>query len=353
MRRTLLMWVSVVSWLFAGTTTSALAQIQDLTITYVGQSSTEYGFTLLEKPFLKDLTEASGGKIKVDLQAYDLLGLKGPVILRLLQSGTLKWASSGLSVTAGDQPEFEGCDLAGAAMSLQKAYEVCDAYKPVLARVMEKVWNVKLLSIFYNPPQVIWCNTPIQRIADLAGKKIRVSNKTTTDFFEGVRAAGVTIPYADVVPSLQRGVADCAVTGSLNGNRAKWFEVTSHFYNLTVGWAPQYVAVNLDTWRSLNADTQKFLEKQFLELEKRSWNDVTALTVSEGVNCNVGKDPCTLGIKAKMVLVTPSSTDEEERLRILNATVLPRWAKRCGAECAKEWNATAGKAAGLVAPTNF
>jgi hypothetical protein len=31
--------------------------------------------------------------------------------------------------------------------------------------------------------------------------------------------------------------------------------------------------------------------------------------------------------------------------------VLAGWAKRCGAECAKEWNDTVGKTLGLKAPT--
>jgi hypothetical protein len=31
--------------------------------------------------------------------------------------------------------------------------------------------------------------------------------------------------------------------------------------------------------------------------------------------------------------------------------VLAGWAKRCGAECAKEWNETVGKTLGLQAPT--
>ncbi|MGQ0535176.1 MAG: ATP phosphoribosyltransferase, partial [Methanobacteriota archaeon] len=38
-------------------------------------------------------------------------------------------------------------------------------------------------------------------------------NKTLTDFVEGIGGTTVTIPFADVVPAMQRGVADCGVTG--------------------------------------------------------------------------------------------------------------------------------------------
>jgi hypothetical protein len=36
--------------------------------------------------------------------------------------------------------------------------------------------------------------------------------------------------------------------------------------------------------------------------------------------------------------------------KLVEESVLAGWAKRCGAECAKEWNETVGKALGLTAP---
>ena len=35
----------------------------------------------------------------------------------------------------------------------------------------------------------------------------------------------------------------------------------------------------------------------------------------------------------------------------IEGAVLAGWAKRCGAECAREWNETVGKVLGLKAPT--
>ena len=330
----------------------ATAEIQQLAIKFIGQSSVESNSKLLETPFFKEMEAKSGGKIKVDLQPFNILGLKGTEILRLMKTGTMEWASNGITFLAGERPEFEGCDLAGITESLDQAYKACAAYKPVFSRIMEKDWNVKLLALYSNPPQMFWCRVPIKGLADLKGKKVRVFNNTLTDFVEGVGGTSVTIPFADVVPAMQRGVADCAVTGSFNGNIAKWYEVTTHLYPLSLGWATQYAAVNLDTWKRLNADTQKFLTEQFLELEKRSWTNVTKQTTEQGVNCNVGKDPCTLegGSKASMTLVKPTAEDEQTRLKVMREAVLARWGKRCGAECAKEWNATIGKVVNLQVP---
>ena len=331
---------------------SASAEIQNLTIKFIGQSSIEANSSLLEKPFLPKFTERSGGKIKVDLQPFNQLGLNGTEILRLMKTGALEWASNGLTYLSGDRPEFEGCDLAGITTNLADGYKACSAYRETLAKLMADNWNVKLLNLFpAGPPQVIFCRDPIKSLAELRGRKVRLFNKTLTDFVEGAGGTGVTIPMADVVTAMQRGVADCAITGSFNGNIAGWPEVTPHILGITLGWALQYSAVNLDTWKKLNPETQKFLEEQFLDLEKDAWTRVAVKTGAEGKTCNIGGE-CTLGKKFNIKWVDPSADDDKERLRIMKEFVVPRWAKRCGAKCTENWNATVGKSVNLVAPTN-
>lgn len=343
--------IAFVAALIAFQPISASAQIQELVIKFIGQSNLEANSSLLEKPFFEKLTEKSAGKIKVDLQPFNTIGLNGSEVLRLMKSGVLEWASNGINYLSGDRAEFEGCDLAGLTSTLDEVYKACAAYKPVLARLMADNWNAKLLGLQVNHPQVIWCRAPTKGLADLRGKKIRVYNKTLIDFTEGVGATSVSIPFAEVVPALQRGVADCAVSGSFNGNIANFPEVAPHILGVSLGWAPNYIAVNLNVWNKLNAATQKFLEEQFLEMEKESFTRVSVRTTAEGVNCNTGKE-CLLGKKVTIQYVTPTAEDEKERLRIMRETVVPRWAKRCGAKCAEIWNETVGKAVNLTAPTN-
>ncbi len=44
--------------------------------------------------------------------------------------------------------------------------------------------------------------------------------------------------------------------------------------------------------------------------------------------------------------------EAETHKKLVEGAVLAGFAKRCGAECAREWNDTVGKALGLKAPTN-
>ena len=152
-----------------------------------------------------------------------------------------------------------------------------------------------------------------------------------------------------MVPALQTGVADCAITGVASGNTAKWTEVASHLYMLPVGWSMSFYAVNQKRWDSLDAKVRDLLATQIAQLE----NDIWALTAEEnqdGVNCNIGQDPCKYGYKAKMTLVPLAGADLPTLNRIMRENVVAAWAKRCGAACAREWNSTIGKVVGFSAP---
>ena len=53
-----------------------------------------------------------------------------------------------------------------------------------------------------------------------------------------------------------------------------------------------------------------------------------------------------------MILVNTATGDLELRRKALLEQVLPRWAARCGAECVRNWNDSAGKVVNLTAKAN-
>jgi len=99
-----------------------------------------------------------------------------------------------------------------------------------------------------SPPQVFWCREKISGLNDLRGKKIRVFNPSMRDFLAGINATAVSMAFAEVVPALNNGVVDCAVTGSLSGNTAGWPEVTKSLYPMSVGWSIIAFAANAKNW---------------------------------------------------------------------------------------------------------
>src|SRR5881394_25082 len=304
-----------------------------------------------EVPFWrKTIVEASKGAITADVAPLDQMGIDDKTMLRLLKLGVMDIAAMDISKMAGDDPRFEACDLAGLTLDPDKARAACNAYRDVIDRQMQKNWNAKLLAFGGNTPQVFWCREVISGLDGFKGKKVRAFNNTMRDFLAGVGATAVSMAFAEVVPALSAGVVDCAVTGSLSGNTAGWNEVTKSIYPMSLGWSINVLAVNLNTWNRLDGKTQAFLTEQFKAYEDKMWQTIKT-TTGEADNCNTGKQPCTMGKLAKTTIVPVKPEEMETHKKLVEGAVLAGWAKRCGVECAKEWNETVGKTLGLKAPT--
>lgn len=316
----------------------------------VGNYSTIIQTKEVEIPFwTKKLEQDSGGMVTADYNNQDILGVKDFQLMRLTQAGVTDFGVGDISKMAGDDPVFEGCDLAGITTDIETARKACEVWKPVMAARMEETFGQKLMALGPNPPIVFWCNKPLSGIGDLKGKKVRVFNTTQADFVDAIGGTTITMAFGEVVPALQRGVVDCALTGTLSGNTAGWPEVSSHLFPLPVGWSIYYTAVNLGSWNRFGPDVRSFFEKEFKQLEDDNWA-IGRKATDEGINCNIGKDPCTLGKKGEMTLVPISDADEKRRAEVVQDVVLVKWGKRCGKECAQQWNDTVGKVVNLTIP---
>ena len=304
-----------------------------------------------ELPFWrKTIPEASKGAITADITPLDQMSIDDKTMLRLLKLGVMDFGAMDISKMAGDDPRFEACDLAGLTLDPDKARAACNAYRAVIDRQMQKNWNVKLLAFGGNTPQVFWCKDVATGLAGFKGKKVRVFNNTMRDFLAGVGATAVSMAFAEVVPALSAGVVDCGVTGSLSGNTAGWAEVTKSIYPMSLGWSINVLAVNLDSWKRLDPKVQAFMTEQTKAYEEKMWATIKT-TTAEADNCNSGVQPCTMGKLAKTTIVPVKPEETETHKKLVEGAVLAGWAKRCGADCTKEWNDTVGKALGLKAPT--
>jgi TRAP-type C4-dicarboxylate transport system substrate-binding protein len=332
---------------------AGLAGAQDLpkmNFKIVGYHSTVAISQRVELPFWREhIPKVSKGAITGDCTPLDHMGIDEKTMLRLLRQGVMDFAMMDISKMGGDDPRFEGIDLAGLTLVQDKARAACNAYRQVLDRQMQKNWGSKLMAFGSSPPQVFWCREVISGLNDLKGKKIRVFNPTMRDFLSGIGATAVSMAFAEVVPALKQGVVDCAVTGSLSGNTAGWPEVTKSLYPMSVGWSIIVFAANTKNWDRLDPRVKTFLLEQFKYFEDEMWN-LNRKATAEAENCNTNKQPCTLGKPANMTIVPVKPEELQLHKNLVEGAVLAGWAKRCGPDCVKEWNETVGKTLGLTAP---
>ena len=306
----------------------------------------------LEQPlWATDMPAASGGNITGNIKSITEVNLKGTELLRLLKQGVFDVAAALPIYVEDGGAIIEASDIAGVAKDFKMGRDIVTAWLPEMQTVMKEKHGAVIIATFPFPEQVFYCRGDIKGIEDLKGKKIRVQGTSQGDFAAAVGASAVTIAFGEVVPALEKGVVDCGITGTMPGYKAKWTEVTNTLFRLPVGYTIGIWVINLNVWSKLSPDTQAFITKQMKAHEDKSWKVIEDET-EEGVACNTGSGPCSVGAPGKLKLVKPSDGDLKARETALNEVVLARWAKRCGDACATKWNELVGKKYNLTAKAN-
>ncbi|EGI77537.1 TRAP transporter substrate-binding protein [Hylemonella gracilis] len=328
------------------------AQAQNLPRTQLkiaGGLSNLTAYQEFEQPFwTKTIPELSKGQVTAEIKGFNEMGVKGPELMRLLSSGVLEFGTATLSYFASDNPINEAIDLPGLAPDAASARKVTDLFKPVYDKFYGQGSSIKILGISPYPAQVLFCNATINGLADVKGKKVRTSSRTQAEFVEALGGTSVTMAFGEVVPAMQNKVVDCAITGSLSGYSAKWYEVATHLYALPINWNQQIHAVNQKAWDKLDPKVQTFLQSNIDKLMNDMW-DAAAKQTQLGYDCNSGAAACTLPVKGKVKVVQPSAADKALLKKLTSEVVLPKWAARCSDQCVSDFNATIGKTLGFVA----
>ena len=305
---------------------------------------------LIERPFFEGLPEATGLDLRINYNAMDVVNVKADDALRLLRSGTFDVMSVQIGMASRDDPTFEGIDLIGVSTNMKDLRQAVDAYRDAFDERLQQRFKAKVMTLWPFGPQVFYCNTPIQTAEDFKGLKIRSFTPTMAALIEHLGGTPITLQFSEVYPALQRGVADCAVTSPTSGNTGKWPEVTTHFYPLSVSGSVQGHFMNLDYWNRFTPEAQEKLLAEFKKMEDQMW-ELAETANADAINCNVGQEPCTEGVKFDMTLVEVTPEAEQQVKDAVTEVVLPLWRDNCqrvNETCAETWNNTVGKARGYA-----
>ena len=330
--------------MIALTLSSAYAAPDQLRV--VGSWNSLTMFKNFEKPFWTEVLPKEMG-IKTSMTSLGQVKLKGPAVMRQMSMGVFDVVHTVADYVVSDSPALAGLDLPALTSDLTEARKIVDAYRPVMDEYLEKDFGVKLLSVVPYPAQVLFSREKINGLDDLKGKKIRASGWTTSEFVTALGATGVTLSFSEVPQALQRGVVDCAITGSLSGYSAGWGEVSKYIYPLPVGgWDYVIGTIALTTWEKFSKEEQDQLQKLVTErLESPAW-EVTARETDEGIACLTGK-ACPHGTPGKLEAIDVTDADRAKTSQVLADSVLKAWAEKVDATAASKWNDTIGSVVGL------
>ena len=344
-----LLWVSLWGTVHAQGSPASPPATAPYKLRVVGGLANINQYTRQEEPFWsKELPRLSAGRFKAEIVPFDRAGVPGSEMLRLLQLGVVPFGTALMSSFTAQYPEYTAPDLAGLSPDIATLKTTLAAFRPYLEKTLRDQHGVEMLAVYVYPAQVVFCKQPLGGLADLSGRRIRVSSPTQSDFVGALGGIPVLTGFAQIIPSLATGSTDCAITGTMSGNTLGLHTLTTHVHAMPLTWGLAVFAANRAAWEALPPDLRALLRRELPRLEATIWAESERET-AEGMLCNQGAPACVAGQKGRMVVVPVSPEDERKRQEILVSAVLPRWVQRCGARCAQVWNQTIGPVRGPVA----
>lgn len=189
----------------------------------------------------------TGGELSIKLNLGKTLQIGSNDITQAVGDGLVQFAADGFFL--GSVPIGGVLRLPRLITSDEEWKAAVDAMEPYLKKGFEKQ-GVVYLGQYRYPEQVIFTNFKIDSLADLAGKKIRVTSPEQGEFVKSFGGLPLNLPGTEVPTSLERGVVDGVITASAGGAK-NWHEFLKYNYRFGVNYFNSVVIVNKDSFDAL------------------------------------------------------------------------------------------------------
>jgi TRAP-type C4-dicarboxylate transport system substrate-binding protein len=228
------------------------------------------------KRFTELVNERAKGKLQIELHPGASLGVKDIDMLRILPSGSVIQAA-GLypGYMTRDVPEYAITLPPGVVGQPEKIVDLLPVLDKIYQETYDK-WGIKLLGHVMHPVRDthILCKEPIDSLAQLKGKKLRVWEKFHVDAFAKLDVAAQVIGQNDLYVAMKTGVVDCAVYPAGFAGTISLQEVAPNAsYLFPYVLHPLNIIVSKKAFDALPAETQKTVAEAAAEVQKVTVED--------------------------------------------------------------------------------
>ena len=267
-------------------------------------------------PWKKEVEEASGGRIAIEIFPAMQLGGKPPQLIDQARDGVVDIVWALPSYTPGRYPTAAVFELpfmvstaAGTTMAVQAFYE---------QHMREEFADVHPLMFHVHARGVIHTKKPVATIADLSGLKVRAPSRSIGQALEAMGATPVFMPVPALPEALSKGVVDGAVIPWEITIPLKISELVDN-HAVTPGARGLYtsvfvLAMNKAKYQGMPADLRKVLDEhtgmRMAEWVGKVWDEIEAPGRAKA---------------AESGTIVELSTAEVEKMRELTARVRGDW----------------------------
>lgn len=212
---------------------SAAANDPEVTLVYAEVNPLDTVVGRVASKFKERVEELSGGSVKIDIQASGVLGAEGDVLDNMVGGvGTIDMAR--LSVSTMTAYGVQKSTLLALPFEFVSRdhfwnFATSDLAQEFLDEPQEIGLGLKGLFLGEEGFRHIFTTAPVNSLADLSGKKIRVStDPTMVSMIEALGASATVVSYNELYSSLQTGVVDGAENPIVNYKSNAFNEVAPY-----------------------------------------------------------------------------------------------------------------------------
>jgi TRAP-type C4-dicarboxylate transport system substrate-binding protein len=251
--------VAVVAASVFGPARIGLAQTTELKMHSVLVKSRPEAIAMQE--FADHVYETSGHKLKVNIHHGGALGIKDADLLRILPGESIDMAGLYAEYLVRDVPELAYVLVQGTLRTADEQLVVMPTIQEIYAQIYSK-WGVRIIQAVQTPIRNvhIFCKEPVNTLAQLKGKKLRVWSKHQVQTFAKLGVPAQIIGQNDLYLAMQTGVVDCAVYPVSIAKTISLQEVAKNAaYLHPYAGVPFNIVISERAWKKLTPEHQKIL----------------------------------------------------------------------------------------------
>lgn len=296
------------------------ARAQDIVLKFAFQTINELQHEYA-KVYKTELEKATNGKIKVEIYPASQLGTF-PRMLEGIRLGTIEAIVAPAEFYVAADPRYQGLAMAGLFKDIDHARRVLDlpeARQTIFA--LGEGRGFVSASVMPYDLQMFASKTPITKLADFSGKRIRVlAAEAEQAEVRALGAATIPLPLQETLPALQQGTIDGVNSVISVFSRARYYDSAPYALDTRLWALISFTTISKVWIDKLPPDLQKAVRDTAVNIEPQihQWQLMRLKADRELWTANNGK------------MATLSDAEQVEAQKRVADALLPLLAKDAG-----------------------
>jgi TRAP-type C4-dicarboxylate transport system substrate-binding protein len=266
----------------------------------------ELTFRMVMKPFAEAVQKETDGAVVFDLFPNGALGRNPGQQAQMVLDGVADLAWIIPSYLPGRFPDTEVIELPGIFRNARESTVVAQRLRD--RNMFADYGDFYVVGLWGAPPYSIHTNFPVNSIADLKGKIIRVSGKNEGEALRALGAVPVGMPITEVAEAITRGTIGGLATQLSPLTDFGLDRVTNNHFFIRLETVAVAILMNKKKYDALPQAARAVIDRNAGAALGAKWSDAV-IQDNEAILEKLKSNP-----KHKIVFPSQADTDEVERL---------------------------------------